>query len=356
MANIRDVAQHAGVSVSTVSNVLNGRTDQMRGETLARIEASMRILNYYPNRIAQQLKTGQARMIGLLVPSIVNPSFAALAREVDLAAKKRQYRVLIGNTYRQLDEERAFLEDMLAHGVRGIIVAGSDIEKPHFSQAAAQGMIMVNYDSRMPSNATSDAVSLDSVSMDNIEAGRLAAEHLIARGCRHIAFVTEAYLTASRAHKIEGFLNAARAHGLLRENMIIEGKALEAYGDTEMTELGRNLVQKVCQQDLRPDGIVTVNDALGLGLMAGLHEAGISIPQDISIVGIDNISLSGLIYPGLTSVMPPLADMATVMVERLINRIDDPAIVPEEFLFTPTLISRQSVKASEENPVSANRQ
>lgn len=87
MANIRDVAKHAGVSVSTVSNVLNGRTDQMREETLARIQQSMQTLNYFPNRVAQQLKTGQAKMIGLLVPSIVNPSFASLVREVDLAAK-----------------------------------------------------------------------------------------------------------------------------------------------------------------------------------------------------------------------------------------------------------------------------
>lgn len=129
MANIRDVAKHAGVSVSTVSNVLNGRTDQMREETLARIQQSMQTLNYFPNRVAQQLKTGQAKMIGLLVPSIVNPSFASLVREVDLAAKKRFYRVLIGNTYRQIEEEEAFLEDMFAHGVRGIIVAAGDIEK-----------------------------------------------------------------------------------------------------------------------------------------------------------------------------------------------------------------------------------
>ena len=336
MANIRDVAKHAGVSVSTVSNVLNGRTDQMRPETLARIQQSMQTLNYFPNRVAQQLKTGQAKMIGLLVPSIVNR-----------AAKKHLHRVLIGNTYRQIEEEEAFLEDMFAHGVRGIIVAACDIEKPHFAHAAAQGMIMVNYDGRMPASVDSGGFALDSVSMDNVEAGRMAAEHLIARGCRRLAFATVAGMTPSRAHKIEGFLSAVRQHNMYREGMIIEGKAMAAYGDTEMTELGRSLAQTLCQQSLRPDGIVAINDALGIGLMSGLHEARIRVPEEISLVGIDNISLSGLVYPGLTSIMPPLTEMADVMVERLIARIETPAIPPDEFLFPPSLVCRQSVREAE---------
>lgn len=344
MANIRDVAKHAGVSVSTVSNVLNGRTDQMRAETLARIQQSMQTLNYFPNRVAQQLKTGQAKMIGLLVPSIVNPSFAALAREVDLAAKKRQYRVLIGNTYRQIEEEEAFLDDMFSHGVRGIIVAACDIEKYHFVRAAEQGMVMVNYDGRMPVSAESGNFTLDSVSMDNIEAGRMAAEHLISHGCRRLVFATVAGLTPSRAHKIEGFLSAVHHHGLFREGMIVEGQAMAAYGDTEMTELGRALALNICQQSTLPDGVVAINDALGIGFMAGLHQAGIQVPQQISVVGIDNIPLSGLVYPGLTSIMPPLREMAEVMVDRLIERTENPSIPPEEFLFSPSLVPRQSVQ------------
>ena len=347
MANIRDVAKHAGVSVSTVSNVLNGRTDQMRAETLTRIQQSMQTLNYFPNRVAQQLKTGQAKMIGLLVPSIVNPSFAALAREVDLAAKERQYRVLIGNTYRQIEEEAAFLDDMFSHGVRGIIVAACDIEKPHFARAVEQGMVMVNYDGRMPVRAQADNFSLDSVSMDNIAAGRMAAEHLIAQGCRRLAFATVAGMTPSRAHKIEGFLCAVKEQGIYRDGMIVEGQAMAAYGDTEMTELGRALALKISQQPTLPDGIVAINDALGIGLMTGLHQAGITIPQQISLVGIDNISLSGLIFPGLTSIMPPLKTMAEVMVDRLIMRIDNPSIPPAEFLFPPSLVSRQSVRRPE---------
>lgn len=343
MANIRDVAHLAGVSVSSVSNVLNGRSNQMRPETRLRIEQVMRELNYQPNRVAQQLKTGYARMIGLLVPSIVNPSFSALAREVDLAAKAHRYRVLLGNTYRQEDEERTFIEDMFAHGVRGIIVAASDTRKTHFAQAAELGMMIVNYDNRMAGGLTADARLFDSVSMDNVEAGRLAAQHLIERGCRNIVFATEASLTMSRSHKIEGFLTVVRNHRLPALQRVIEGKASGEYGDTEMAELGFTLAAQVLALSPRPDGVVAINDALGIGLLAGLREAKVAVPGEISVVGIDNIPLSGLVWPALTSVMPPLAEMAHVMVERLLQRVGDPTLVPEEFIFPPTLVSRQSV-------------
>jgi len=343
MANIRDVANHAEVSVSSVSNVLNNRTDQMRPETLARIRQSMLELNYQPNRIAQQLKTGQTRMIGLLVPSIVNPSFAMLTREIDRVAKDNQYRVLLGNTYRQEDEERAFLEDMFAHGVKGVIVVATAMDRPHFADAARQGLVMVNYDSLMSCDALNGHPPFDSVSMDNVEAGRLATEHLIQRGCRQLAFATESSLTISRSQKIEGFFVAAKEHGLQQNAHVIEGTAEFAYGDAEMTELGRALATKVLQAYPRPDGVVAINDALGIGLMAGLRDAKVRIPEDISVIGIDNIPLADLVQPPMSSVIPPLTEMVNTMMKRLLMRIENPQLTPEEFLFTPTLISRQSV-------------
>lgn len=106
-------------------------------------------------------------------------------------------------------------------------------------------MIMVNYDSRMPASAGCGGTALDSVSMDNVEAGRLATEHLIERGCRYLAFATVAGMIPSRAHKIEGFLSAVQRYGLFREGMIVEEKTRAAYGDAEMTELGRSLAQNL---------------------------------------------------------------------------------------------------------------
>lgn len=343
MANIRDVAKRAEVSVSSVSNVLNNRIDQMRPETLARIRQVMLELNYQPNRIAQQLKTGRTKIIGLLLPSIVNPSFSMLAREIDREAKANQYRVLLGNTYRQVYEERAFLEDMLAHGVKGVIVAATAMDRPHFVDAARQGLVMINYDSPTPCTTLYGHPPFDSVSMDNIEAGRLAMEHLIQRGCRQLVFATESSLTISRSQKIEGFFVAAKQHGLLHHARVIEGTAKFAYGDAEMMELGRALAAKILQASPVPDGIVAINDALGIGLMAGLRNANVRIPEDISVIGIDNIPLVDLIQPPMSSVLPPLKEMIKIMIARLLMRIENPTLAPKEFLFSPKLISRQSV-------------
>lgn len=344
MANIRDVARLAKVSISSVSNVLNNRVSQMSTETLLRIEQAIRDLNYRPARSLPSAGDEKNKIFGLLVPSIVNPSFSALAHEVDLAARVFRYRVLLGNSYRQEDEERAFIEDMFSHGVRGIIVAASDIRKTHFIRAAEKGMVIVSYDNHSPDGISNHAHIFDSVSMNNIEAGRLATRHLAERGCKNIFFATETTLTLSRSHKIDGFLSELRQQNLPFQSRIIEGKASSEYGDTEMFELGLILAPRILKLPILPDGIVAINDALGIGLMVGLQAAGIRIPDDISLVGIDNISLSNLSSPALTSVMPPLAEMAQRMVGRLINRIAEPSLPIREYLFTPMLINRKSVR------------
>ncbi|EPH7218732.1 LacI family DNA-binding transcriptional regulator [Serratia marcescens] len=344
MANIRDVARLAGVSISSVSNLLNNRSHQMSAQTRQRIEQAMDTLGYRPARTAVNLAP-QAKIIGLLLPSIVNPSFSALAHAVDSAARAHRYRVLLGNAYRQEQEEAAFIDDMFLHGVRGIIVAASDIRQTHFVRAAERGMKIVSYDSPFAEPMAADSRLFDSVSMDNLAAGRLAAQHLLERGCRHIVFATEAALTVGRSHKIDGFLSVL-GHNLSERQRVIEGKATSAYGDTEMFELGLTLASRILALTPRPDGIVAINDALGIGLMVGLRAAGVQVPAEISVVGIDNIALAGLAEPGLTSIGPPLAEMAQLMVERLIGRINNDSQPPGEFLFPPTVISRRSVKTA----------
>lgn len=345
MATIRDVAQRAGVSVSSVSNVLNGRSDRMRKETLLRIEQAINELQFQPSRAALQLKTGQVSLLGLLVPSIVNPSFAALAHEIDIAARRCGYRVLLGNTYRNPAEENAFINDLLSQGVRGVIVASTLVEQTFLHSVLQRGLVMVNYDVQsQPELDTQATLQADRVSMDNFQAGKLAANHLIERGCRSMIFATETGKSVSRSSRIHGFLSAAKEAGLGNSCSVLEGKASEGYGDAEMTELGKQLAVKIGRLPTMPQGIVAINDMMAIGLIAGLRTQNIQVPEDISIIGIDNTLMSALFTPTLTSIAPPLDSMATVMVERLVARLADSTIPAGEYLFPPELVIRQSVR------------
>ncbi|HEY6133803.1 MAG TPA: LacI family DNA-binding transcriptional regulator [Rubrivivax sp.] len=341
MSTIADVARHAGVSVSTVSNLLNGRVDRMRADTLQRIEAAISSLDYRPNRAAQQLKTGHTPMLGLLVPSIANPMYGYIAREIETSAQERHgHRVVLGNTYRNKDKETGFFEDLLAHGVRGVIVISSLVDERHFESAVQRGLVMVSYDRRATPGAAS---AIDHVSVDNFEAAHLAAAHLIARGHKRLAFVTAAGQTMSRSEKIKGFFAAAEQAGLRDGARVVDGSTTSEYGDSEMADVGRLLAARIAADPQRPTGVVAVNDMLAYGLLAGLRDAGLAVPADVSVIGMDGLFLSSLMSPGLTTVRLPVPEMAHTIVERVIGRMNDPRIAPGEFLFKPTLEERGSV-------------
>ena len=341
MSKIRDVASLAGVSTSTVSNVLNGRANRMAAETLARVEAAIAELKYRPNSTARQLKTGYTPLIGLLVPSMANPMYGFIAREIETLAQERYgFRIMIGNTYRDKDKELRFFDDLLAHGVRGVIIISSLIDEQHVEAAAERGLVMVSYDRRATPNMTS---IIDHVTVDSFESARIATQHLIDMGHRRLAFVTPAGRTMSRNEKIAGFLSVAKAAGLEASAQVVEGTPVDEYGDSMMSEVGRAQAGLLARLPDRPTGVIGVNDLMAFGLMAGFRDAGLAVPEDVSVIGIDNVFLSTLMHPAMTSVRLPVPEMAQVMVERVMSRLADPAIATQEFIFQPTLVSRDSV-------------
>ena len=338
---IEDVARAARVSISTVSNALNGRIERMRSDTLARIEAAITSLGYRPNNVARQLKTGRTSILGLLVPSIANPAYGMLAREVEIAAQELHgYRVLLGNTYRSQDKEASFFNDLLSNGIRGVIVISSLEEQRHLDSAVAQGLVAVSYDRRAPA---APASTVDYVSMNNYKAAQLAVKHLIEHGHSRIAFATPGGRTMSRSEKISGFLAATEAAGLDHFTMMLEGTPQSEFGDAEMAELGRSLARTIVARKVRPTAVVTVNDMLAIGLIGELRRHDLRVPQDISVIGMDDLFLSPLLSPPLTTVCPPLREMAQKMVQRIISRLADPSIVTTEFLFEPVLVTRETV-------------
>ena len=341
MSKIQDVARHAGVSPSTVSNVLNGRIDRMKKETLERVEAAISLLNFRPSTTARQLKTGHTPLLGLLVPSLANPMYGFIAREIETYAQERYgYRVLIGNTYREREKEAAFFGDLMAHGVRGVIIISSLVDEQHFESAGKRGMVIVSYDRR----ATPDVISqIDHVTVNNFEAARMATAHLIENGHRRLVFATASGMTMSRHDKIAGFLAAAQSAGSCVTAQVLDGGQLLEYGDSVMSESGRALASRIAVDPQRPTAILAVNDLMALGLMAGFRDAGLNVPNDVSIIGMDGLFLSALSNPALTTVQLPVVEMAQAMVERVMSRLRAAATEATEQVFSATLIKRESV-------------
>ena len=336
---ISDVALLAKVSISTVSNVLNGRSSQMSPKTLARVQRAMAALGYRPNRAARQLKTGEAMMIGLLVPSLGNPSYAMIAREIEADSWRRfGYRVIVGNTYRDPRRESAFVDDMASQNVRGVIVISSLADESHFDAPVKRGLIAVSYDSHARRNVRP---IFDYVSADNAAGAGLAVAHFVAKGHRTIAFLTPKIWTFSRAEKRKGFLAAIREAGA--RGVVIEGGVASSYADEEMAELGQSLAKPLAGHPDAPTAAIAINDMMAIGLIAGLKDLGLSLPQDMSIIGMDGIPLGAFIAPPLTTVKLPLRELARTMVDRIMLRLREPETEPGEFRFAPSLLVRGSV-------------
>lgn len=156
----------------------------------------------------------------------------------------------------------------------------------------------------------------------------------------------------SRSEKIRGFRAAADAAGLAASARIIDGSTASEYGDSEMADVGRLLAGRIAGGRARPTGIVAVNDMLAFGLLAGFREAGLRVPGDVSVIGMDGLFLSALTSPGLSTIRLPVPAMALSIVDRVLGRLADPGLAPDEFLFMPELIARDSVAAP---PAAARR-
>ncbi len=338
-ATIEDVARHAGVSISTVSNVLNGREARMRPDTLSRVQHAIATLHFRPNQSARRLKTGHMPMIGLLVPSIANPFFGSLARWVEDAAIQRGYGVLLCNTQRSAEREQEYAQAFMAQGVQGVILGSSLQAQEHLVPLVQRGLAVVSFDR----TAQHAELPVDYVSLDNHRAGAIAAEHLLTLGHRHIAYVSAPLRSVNRNARMTGVRAACTSAGARIDVHI--GDVAAGQADMEMAELGREAGIELHAQGRAATGYVAMNDMLAIGLMAGLRQCGRRIPEDVSTIGIDDLFLGRYINPALSTVRQPMQEMATAAVDRVLARMKDIGEAPHELVFVPELVVRESTAA-----------
>jgi DNA-binding LacI/PurR family transcriptional regulator len=321
MAGIKDVAQEAGVSIGTVSNVLNGRTGRTSAQTRARVLAAVEKLQYTPNAAARQLKSGLSRTLGLILPSVANPFWGAVTHHIERAALGYGYKVLVCNAERAPEREAAYAEDMLGSSIRGVIFGASPFSFDHLQDLMSRGLRVGVFDRFQ--HAAGDRLAC-SVSIDQELGGRLAARHLLGLGHRRIGFVSGPISTSSRIGRVAGLRAAIEEAGLtLDDQHIWEGATQSAFGDTEGAQLGRTAVRVLLAQPNPPTAIFTANDMYALGAYAGARDLGASVPGDLSIVGFDDIVFSEIMQPALTTLRQPVERMAELMVQRLVFDLED---------------------------------
>jgi len=347
---IYQVATAAGVSPSTVSNLLNGRANRMLPETRQRVEQAIRDLGYQPNRAARQLRTRRVQVVGLIVPSVANPFWGMLAEHVEAAANAAGYRVLLCNSERDPQRESDCVEELWADGIRGIILCTSLPSLKHLRPLIQQGLAIVAFDRTAQ---IGDPRGIVDVTIDNVAGAALATKHLLDLGHRRVGFVSGAIGSINRRERHRGFHDALHAAGLNHGAGIVwSGAGTGGYADDDVAELGHRAAIELLARPDPPTGIVAVNDMCALGICAGVRQAGLRIGRDVSVVGFDDIPLAGLAYPPLTTMRQPLATMAAVAFDQLRARIEGspPAPRGESIRTRPELVVRASTAAPPDVP------
>jgi DNA-binding LacI/PurR family transcriptional regulator len=332
---LKDVAERAGVSVKTVSNVVNGYV-HVRPDTRARVMEAIAALDYRPNISARNLRGGRTGIIALAVPELDIPYFAELAKYVVSAAARHDWTVLIDQTNGDPEQERLVASGIRDHMIDGLIfspltLAGADLD------AGAKATPMVLLGERVAHGPA------DHVAIDNVAAARDVTAHLVGLGCRRIAAIGAQHTAegATARLRLAGYRDALRAAGLGHDEALIAPAPAWHRAD------GAEAMAALLAAGARPDAVVCFNDTLALGAMRALHDAGLRVPDDVAVAGFDDIEDGRFSVPTLTTVAPDKADLARIAVDLLAARLTATESTPPREQTVPhQLIPRESTAAA----------
>lgn len=326
---VKDVAVAAGVSVGTVSNVLN-RPDRVSTRTVERVQKAIDELGFVRNDAARQLRAGRSRSVGLVVPDISNPFFAEVARGAEDRAAEAGMTVLLGNSDEKPERQNAHLALFQEQRVNGVLLTPASDEISSIARFVASGMPVVLVDYEVTEHA------YPSVSVDDVEGGRLAVQHLLDSGRRRIAFVSGPRSVHQVADRLRGAELAVAA---------VPGATLEMIEQPSLTVLqgraaGEALVAREAGE--RPDAVFAANDLLAVGLLQAFSfGSGIRVPEDIAMVGYDDIDFAAATVVPLSSVRQPARLLGWTGVDLLLKELDG-AGHDRRVRFQPELVERES--------------
>jgi LacI family transcriptional regulator len=331
MISIKDVARHAGVSVGTVSNVIN-RPASVSADTRARVRRVIDELGYVRSETARQLRAGRSRIVALLVLDMGNPFFVDLARGAERAARAAGLGVMVCNSGQDPAEEAEYLSLFAEQRVRGVLVTPADGTGANIAALRRRQIPYVLVDRVVAAEESC------SVSVDDVHGGRLAAQHLLRSGHTGIVYISGPPSLAQCRDRREGVAGAMASAGLPAEAFTV----LEVEQMT--VESGRDAGSRLLGLDPRPTAVFCVNDLVALGVLQAMFAAGVRVPEEISIVGYDDIEFAAAATVPLTSVRQPAFRLGQTAAELLIEETGEEAAGHRHrgVVYQPELVVRSS--------------
>lgn len=329
MATIKDVARLAGVSVATVSRVIN-HSPKASKASIESVNAAMNSLGYRPNAAARALVSQSTNTIGVLVSDVSDPFFGSLIKAVDNVAQQQGKQLLIGNGYHKADKERQAIELLVNSRCDALVIHSKSLSDQELIAYANEVPSLVLINRHIPQIANR------CISLDNYKGAYLATEFLIKNGHREIACIASSHHIEDAEQRINGYLDAMKAHGIELNRSYIESAEPDSEG-------GEAAMTNLLLKSLSMSAVITYNDNMAAGAISVLEENSIQIPEQISMIGFDDALIARYLRPRLTTVLYPIQLMAEKATQLALDLAQGKTPQEQPLRFTPTLVRRDSV-------------
>jgi len=326
--NIGEIARRANVSTATVSRTLN-QSGAVRPETARKVWRAAAALNYYPNSHARALASGRSHLLGLVVSDITNPFFPELVHSFEALATEHRYDVILTSTDYQTAHMTTCVRRMLERKVDGVAMMTSEMDLGLIKELARRGIPLVFMD------VGRVGPRMSHVLIDYANGIREAVDHVVGLGHRRIAFITGPLDLHSARTRRQAFLDGLYVHGLRPEPRLVREGTHTADG-------GRQAMVALLKQTRRPSAVVCSNDWTAIGALHAIDAAGLRVPEDISVVGFDDIPLASYTSPPLTSVRMSAGDVGSTAFEALFRLIGGERLEGDVYQVPTQLVVRQS--------------